>query len=506
MHSGSVLQRSMSALILAATLASTAHAQDRNHPFDGTWLVILRCDAARDGAAGYTFNFLAAVKDGVLHGEYGVRGQASSLSLDGTIQPDGTALLFAHGLTGDPPTTSGASPRPCPTPITCNPASRAPTAPAHGWNCGRATQCSPGNRVPRQHASASTQSTPRVAPYPRRGRPIRPHRSRRLDRNLRGPGRARDVPQRGDRVLRAPREGARAARPGHGRRPRRLDQRGRVGERVRRLGPGPAARLAVQGRHPRHHAAHHGGGHRALPRLRPDPRRRPGLCQEAGRRLRHRRARPDRAGAGPPARGRGHRPQARRRHRRGLGRAESRARDHAVPARARGRHRAGGPHLPHLRPGRDTGRHREPLPARPRHPRHRLPHRRPHRRQPRRRQGRPRPRARGHLLRPGRGHGRRPLRPARGRAGASRGRAARGGPSPGRAGARGRAPRRRGDRRHGRGPALRLPRPALPGRARDRRQAARPRPRPAALGRRGRGARDPLGGGADGPRPRPEPA
>jgi len=101
MHVGSVLRGAIGAVILAAALAGAARAQGRNQ-FDGTWLVALQCDAARDGAAGYTFTFAASVKDGVLHGDHGVPGQAASLSLDGTIQPDGRALLFAHGLTGDP--------------------------------------------------------------------------------------------------------------------------------------------------------------------------------------------------------------------------------------------------------------------------------------------------------------------------------------------------------------------------------------------------------------------
>ncbi len=58
-------------------------------------------------ARGYTLQFFAAVKDGVLHGESGVRGQAASLSLDGAIQPDGTGLLSARGMTGNPDLTTG---------------------------------------------------------------------------------------------------------------------------------------------------------------------------------------------------------------------------------------------------------------------------------------------------------------------------------------------------------------------------------------------------------------
>ncbi len=98
-------QRSVAAAICMA-LAGPASAQGAS-AFDGTWGVILTCTAARDGAAGYTFRFLASVQGGVLHGERGVRGQASSLSLDGRIQPDGAALLVVQGLTGNTEYTVG---------------------------------------------------------------------------------------------------------------------------------------------------------------------------------------------------------------------------------------------------------------------------------------------------------------------------------------------------------------------------------------------------------------
>ena len=78
---------------------------------------------------------------------------------------------------------------------------------------------------------------------------------------------------------------------------------------------------------------------------------------------------------------------------------------------------------------------REPLPARPRHPRHRLPHRRPDRRQARHRAHGHDPGPRRHLLRAGRGHGGGPLRPARGAARGAHARAAGG------AGGAGRRPR-----------------------------------------------------------------
>lgn len=96
----------VSAAALAATATGAARAQGTNR-FDGTWSVVIACAAARDGAAGYTLRFPASVKGGILHGEYGVHGQAGSLSLDGQVQPDGTAMLSASGMTGDPTYTIG---------------------------------------------------------------------------------------------------------------------------------------------------------------------------------------------------------------------------------------------------------------------------------------------------------------------------------------------------------------------------------------------------------------
>ena len=122
-------------------------------------------------------------------------------------------------------------------------------------------------------------------------------------------------------------------------------------------------------------------GHREVPRLRHDPRHRAGLRQEAGAAPSARRcssiieAEPERlrevAGIGPR--------RAATHHRR-LGRAEGRPGDHGLPAHPWRRHRAGGADLQDLRRRRHPGHDREPLPAGPRHPRHRLQDRRRHRR------------------------------------------------------------------------------------------------------------------------------
>jgi hypothetical protein len=73
--------------------------------FDGTWSVTLVCQDHADAtskALGYTFHFLAQVKNGVLHGEHGTKGVPAWLEIDGKIQPNGAADLHANGITNRP--------------------------------------------------------------------------------------------------------------------------------------------------------------------------------------------------------------------------------------------------------------------------------------------------------------------------------------------------------------------------------------------------------------------
>src|SRR5512133_2297502 len=70
--------------------------------FDGTWKVALSCPDFRQGTRltkGYSYQFLVQVAGGILHGQHGTEGAPSWLRLDGTILPDGTANLTAHGWT-----------------------------------------------------------------------------------------------------------------------------------------------------------------------------------------------------------------------------------------------------------------------------------------------------------------------------------------------------------------------------------------------------------------------
>jgi hypothetical protein len=66
--------------------------------FDGSWQSTIACPGAR-GAGGYTIELAAEVKDAVFHAERGAEGMPNRLTVDGTIQPDGSAELLARGLT-----------------------------------------------------------------------------------------------------------------------------------------------------------------------------------------------------------------------------------------------------------------------------------------------------------------------------------------------------------------------------------------------------------------------
>jgi hypothetical protein len=84
------------ALVLL-TLGNVVQAADNR--FDGTWDTVVSCENAA-GALGYSFKFPSPVKDGVLHGEKGTKGKPGWLQLDGKIQPDGVANIYADGLVG----------------------------------------------------------------------------------------------------------------------------------------------------------------------------------------------------------------------------------------------------------------------------------------------------------------------------------------------------------------------------------------------------------------------
>ena len=82
--------------------AAQGPGQAPSRAFDGSWNVVVVCSTSADGARGYTWRFPATIANGVLHGQYGIADTPSSMALDGRIAPDGSALLFAYGQTGNP--------------------------------------------------------------------------------------------------------------------------------------------------------------------------------------------------------------------------------------------------------------------------------------------------------------------------------------------------------------------------------------------------------------------
>ncbi|HEY1757312.1 MAG TPA: hypothetical protein VGG72_18205 [Bryobacteraceae bacterium] len=89
-----------SSRVFAAIALTVLPAISRaGEPFDGKWQTTLSCEAARD-ALGYSFRFISEVKNGKLRGLYGTEGKPSSLLIEGTVSPDGTAKLYATGHTG----------------------------------------------------------------------------------------------------------------------------------------------------------------------------------------------------------------------------------------------------------------------------------------------------------------------------------------------------------------------------------------------------------------------
>jgi hypothetical protein len=78
--------------------------------FDGAWNVVVFCPASESAPAS-ALRFMAGVRNGVLHGERGSSGSRGSMTLEGTIQPDGLAHLQASGITNDADEVLGVSPR-----------------------------------------------------------------------------------------------------------------------------------------------------------------------------------------------------------------------------------------------------------------------------------------------------------------------------------------------------------------------------------------------------------
>ncbi len=96
----------------AAPVAPPAAPVGGASAFDGNWMTSIVCDQASDGAKGYSMTFPSQVSNGELTGQYVARGeQGGGLMLKGRINPDGSALLSASGLTTDPERSVGRVPR-----------------------------------------------------------------------------------------------------------------------------------------------------------------------------------------------------------------------------------------------------------------------------------------------------------------------------------------------------------------------------------------------------------
>lgn len=93
------MSRALLYFFLCSIAIQSAHAAASASRFDGEWDTILSCPNS-NGALGYSFEFPSVIKEGVLHGEKGTKGQAGWLQLDGPIAPDGTGNLYASGFVG----------------------------------------------------------------------------------------------------------------------------------------------------------------------------------------------------------------------------------------------------------------------------------------------------------------------------------------------------------------------------------------------------------------------
>jgi hypothetical protein len=86
-------------LLGAVGALGASRADEQAGRFDGVWTTVVAC-ATAGAAVPYSYEFDSTVKNGVLHGERGVKGAPGWLELDGHILPDGSASIAAHGLVG----------------------------------------------------------------------------------------------------------------------------------------------------------------------------------------------------------------------------------------------------------------------------------------------------------------------------------------------------------------------------------------------------------------------
>jgi hypothetical protein len=76
--------------------------------FDGAWQTSWSCQEYA-GAPSFIYQFVGQVKDGVFHGIRGIKGQPSSLTVDGKIGADGAAAFTGQIVVGSSVAGLGAA-------------------------------------------------------------------------------------------------------------------------------------------------------------------------------------------------------------------------------------------------------------------------------------------------------------------------------------------------------------------------------------------------------------
>lgn len=92
--------RAIPGRVAVLTLLLFPVAVDATSRFDGRWETVLSCEPFKD-ARGFRWEFTSEVKDGRLHGVYGIEHQSASIRIEGPIAEDGIAELMATVWTGD---------------------------------------------------------------------------------------------------------------------------------------------------------------------------------------------------------------------------------------------------------------------------------------------------------------------------------------------------------------------------------------------------------------------
>ena len=83
-----------------ASVAAPAVATSDVRRFDGVWVVDIACGETEQGVSAYAQKFFATIGNGVLRGQVGPQGKPGGGTFDGAIEPDGSMVIIAKGITG----------------------------------------------------------------------------------------------------------------------------------------------------------------------------------------------------------------------------------------------------------------------------------------------------------------------------------------------------------------------------------------------------------------------